>query len=106
MMEGEAGTGSYEASTAFQIAGEPQSIQNELIFVDTAEQFYANDRDNDRFEVFEAKYRPGSRLGSCSIRSFRYFEERTTVRFIDGGNSCYRLVTEDRPGASAIQGPV
>jgi transcriptional regulator with GAF, ATPase, and Fis domain len=33
-----------------------QSIQGELIFVDTAEQFYASDRDSGRFEVLEAKH--------------------------------------------------
>jgi RecA-family ATPase len=46
---------------------EPQSIQGELIFVDTAEQFYASDRDRGRFEVLEAKHRPRSRLDAAVI---------------------------------------
>src|ERR1700709_680203 len=46
---------------------EPQSIQGELIFVDTAEQFYASDRDRGRFEVLEAQHRPGSRLDAAVI---------------------------------------
>ena len=46
---------------------EPQSLQGELIFVDTAEQFYASDRDSGRFEVLEAKHRPGSRLDAAVI---------------------------------------
>ena len=46
---------------------EPQSIQGELILVDTAEQFYASDRDSGRFEVLEAKHRPGSRLDAAVI---------------------------------------
>jgi hypothetical protein len=32
---------------------EPQLIQGELIFVDTAEQFYASNRDSGRFEVLK-----------------------------------------------------
>jgi hypothetical protein len=46
---------------------EPQLIQGELIFVDTAEQFYPSDRDSGRFEVLEAKHRPGSRLDAAVI---------------------------------------
>jgi hypothetical protein len=46
---------------------ERQSIQGELIFVDTVEQFYASDRDSGRFEVLEAKHRPGSRLDAAVI---------------------------------------
>jgi hypothetical protein len=46
---------------------DPQSIQGELIFVDTAEQFYASDRDSGRFEVLKAKHRPGSRLDAAVI---------------------------------------
>jgi hypothetical protein len=44
-----------------------QSIQGKLIFVDTAEQFYASDRDSGRFEVLEAKHRPGSRFDAAVI---------------------------------------
>ena len=46
---------------------EPQSIQGELLFVDTAEQFYPSDRDSGRLEVLEAKHRPGSRLDTAVI---------------------------------------
>ena len=46
---------------------ESQSTQGELTFVDTAEQFYASDRDSGRFEVLEAKHRPGSRLDAAVI---------------------------------------
>ena len=35
---------------------EPRSIQDELIFVDTAEQYYVSDRDRGRLEVREAKH--------------------------------------------------
>jgi hypothetical protein len=44
------------------LAFEPQSIQGELIFVDTAEQFYISDGDSGGFEVLEAKHRPASSL--------------------------------------------
>ena len=44
-----------------------QSVQGELIFVDTTEQFYASDRDSGRFEVLEAEHRPGSRLDAAVI---------------------------------------
>ena len=38
---------------------EPQSIQGELILVETAEQFDPGDRDSGRFEVLEARHGPG-----------------------------------------------
>ena len=46
---------------------EPQSIQSELIFVDTAEQFYSSDRDRGRFEVLKARHRPGSQPDAAVI---------------------------------------
>ena len=45
----------------------PQSIQGELIFVDTAEQFYSSDRVRGRFEVLKARHRPGSRPDAAVI---------------------------------------
>ena len=46
---------------------EPQSIQGELIFVETAEQFYPGDRGRGRFEALVACHRPGSRPDAAVI---------------------------------------
>jgi len=53
--------------SAAQLTFEPQSIQGELIFVDTAEQFYASDRDSGRFEGLEAKHGTSSGFDAAVI---------------------------------------
>jgi len=63
LLRGKPGIPDRERSLTFDL----RSIQGELIFVNTAEQFCASDRDSGRFEVLEAKHRPGSRLDAAVI---------------------------------------
>src|ERR1700682_2904469 len=61
---------------------EAHPAEVELAFVDPAEQFDTGDHDCRRREPFETEHRTDAKFHTtvvCSIRLFRYFDERTFV---------------------------